>query len=261
MNNESVSTHPSRCHLGYLIAIRPLLFLIFQVLLFGLPWIGAQAQARMYWPIPVILTNVVCIFLMVWLARISGSNIKKLYLAPFEDDLGMKWINRWRPAQKTAGWINYFLVFVLLFAGLGFLALSATTWISSLIGDIALLPDVSFPYWGGLLIVVILPLSQIAAEIPWYNGLFFPLLEQSARTPSIRNIHSTVFAFAVVTLVFSLQHAFMPFIPVCGFWIRCIMWLPVTLVIALVVRLFPRLMPLLVLSHGLMALTVASRFL
>ena len=101
---------------------------------------------------------------------------------------------------------------------------------------------------------ILFPLVQGLVEIPTYMLYARPRLEAQWLRPWL--------AVALASFFLSAQHVFAPFIPDAHFiTYRTVMFLPFALLIGLVMRARPRLMPYMAVIHVLMDLSIAVMFL
>ena len=227
-----------------MLVIRSLLFLAFQAfiallfLLLGSP--TAWNESAAWWPFVVISTDLVCLALLIHFYRQEGKRFWDIFRIErkfFKSDL-------------------LFLLGFLVVAGpLGYLpnVLSAR-W---LFGDPQIALDLlvrPLPVWAAVASFTLFPLLQGLVEIPTYMLYALPRLEAQGVRPRL--------AVALASFFLSAQHVFAPFIPDERFiTYRFVMFLPFAILIALVMRWRPRLMPYMVVIHMLMDMSVAVMFL
>ena len=147
------------------------------------------------------------------------------------------------------------LGFMLIAGPLGYLPnISSAQW---LFGDPQIALDMlvrPLPAWAAIASFAFFPLLQGLVEIPTYMLYALPRIEAQGVRPWL--------AVALVSFFLSAQHMFAPFIPDARFIIyRLVMFLPFAILIALVMRARPRLMPYIAVIHMLMDLSVAVMFL
>jgi len=227
-----------------MLIIRCVLFLAFQsmialtFLLNGSP--AAWSNSAAWWPLSVILTNLVCLALLIRLYQQEGQRF-------------------WNIFQIERQFIKQDLLFLLGFlviAGpLGYLPniLSARL----LFGDPQIALDLlvrPLPAWAAIASFALFPLLQGLVEIPTYMLYVLPRLED-------RGMRSWV-VLSLVSFFLSAQHMFAPFIPDARFiTYRLVMFLPFAILVVLVMRARPRLMPYIAVIHVLMDMSVAVMFL
>jgi hypothetical protein len=227
-----------------MLVIRSLLFLAFQALIAQFFWITCfpdfwNASAA-WWPFTVILTDLVCLVLLI----------------RFYQQEGLRFWDIFRIEQQFIKADVFFLLGFLLVAGpLGYLPnILSARW---LFGDqqIALnLLVQPLPLWAAITSFALFPLLQGLVEIPTYMLYAQPRLERQGLHPWM--------AVALSSFFLSAQHIFAPFIPDARFiTYRMVMFLPFAVLIAVVMRARPRLMPFIAVIHVLMDMSVAVMFL
>lgn len=222
--------------LGVLVS-RLVLFAIFQAVIAGLYTVGGQNAAwqasTAWWPVTVVLTNAVVILVLVYLYRREGAS----WLAPLHFE------------RATVGRD----LLLLLASGVVIGPLSMLP--ASLLGgwlfggvehayELFILP---LPVWAAVLSLVLFPLTIALAELPAYFGYVLPRL--AAYTGSRWS------AWLVCSLVLAAQHMTMPLVFDLRFMLwRFLMFLPFALLVGLMLSWRPRLLPYLVIFHGLLDL-------
>jgi hypothetical protein len=227
-----------------MLVIRSLLFLAFQglialvYLLIGS--LNAWNTSVAWWPVAVILTNLVCLALLIHLYRAEGKQFRDVFRIE-------------RPFLKQD--LRFMLGFLLIAAPLGFLPnILSAGW---LFGDPQAALDLlvrPLPLTAVILTIACFPLLQGLVEIPTYMLYALPRLEARGVRPWA--------AVLLASLFLSAQHMFAPFIPDGRFILyRLVMFLPFALLVAVVIRQRPRLMPYLAIVHILMDMSIAIMFL
>jgi hypothetical protein len=239
MNNILNSERP-----WLMLVIRSLLFLAFQTLialiflLMGSP--NAWNASAAWWPMVIILTNLVCLALLIALYRGEGKRFWDVFRIE-------------RPFLKQD--LLFLLGFLVIAGPLGYLPnqLSAQ-W---LFGDPQVALDLlvrPLPAWAAIITFAFFPLLQGVVEIPTYMLYALPRLEGQGVRPWL--------AVSLASFFLSAQHMFAPFLPDVRFiTYRLVMFLPFAILIALVIRARPRLMPYIAVIHVLMDLSLAVMFL
>jgi len=231
-------------HPWLMLVIRSLLFLAFQVLialvlLFGGTSDSWNASAG-WWPFAIIFTDLACLGLLIRFYRREGKHF-------------------WEVFQIERQFVKQDLLFVLGFlviAGpLGYLPnILSAQW---LFGDPQVALDLlvrPLPAWAAIFSFALFPILQGLVEIPTYMLYAMPRLESQGVRPWL--------AVALASFFLSAQHIFAPFLPNGRFIIyRLVMFLPFAILIGLVMRIRPRLMPYIAVIHALMDLSVAVMFL
>lgn len=218
-----------------MLVARTLLFLFFQAVVAGLYWLGrapaAWEASAAWWPVTATLTNLAVIGLLVRLYRAEGRRYREIFR-----------LNRQTLLSDLLALAGVLVI------GLPLAALPNTLLATWLWGDpqapLALLLH-PLPRWAALLSLLIFPLSIALAELPAYFAYAMPRLE--AQTGS------KVLAVGLSSLALAAQHGALPFLPDGRFLIwRLLMFVPFALVVGLALHWRPRLLPYLVVIHGLM---------
>ena len=227
-----------------MLPIRSVFFLAFQAsiaLIFvsvgsSDPWTSSAA----WWPIAVILTDLVCLVLLVYL---------------FTQEKKRFW-DIFRIERQFIKKDLLFLIGFLAIAGpLGYIPnILSARW---LFGDPQIALDLlvqPLPVWAAISSFVLFPPLQGLVEIPVYVIYSLQRLEVQGVKPWV--------AISLTSFFLSAQHIFVPFIPNMRFIIyRLIMFLPFAILITVVMRWRPRLMPYMVIIHILMDISIAVMFL
>jgi hypothetical protein len=227
-----------------MLIIRSILFLAFQtvialVFLFGGKSDSWNASAG-WWPFAIIFTDLACLGLLIRFYRQEGNCFWNIF----------------RIERKFVKQDLLFMFGFLMIAGpLGYLPnIWSAQW---LFGDPQVALDLlvrPLPVWAAITSVALFPLLQGLVEIPTYMLYAMPRLEAQGIRPWL--------AVALSSLFLSFQHVFAPFLPDGRFiTYRLIMFLPFAILIAVVMRTRPRLMPYMAVIHVLMDLSVAVMFL
>ena len=223
---------------------RSLLFLAFQTLITlvfvitGSP--AAWNDSAAWWPMAVVLTNLVCLTLLISFYRKEGKR--------FWDVFRIK-------RQFIKQDLLFLLGFLVVAGPIGYLPnILSAQW---LFGDPQVALDLlvrPLPAWAAITSFIFFPLLQGLVEIPTYMLYSLPRLEAQGVRPWL--------AVSLASFFLSVQHMFAPFIPDTRFLTyRLVMFLPFAVLIALVMRWRPRLMPYMAVIHVLMDLSVAVMFL
>ncbi len=227
-----------------MLVIRSLLFLAFQAVIALIFLSGdsptAWSNSAAWWPMAVILTNLVCLALLVRYYREEGERFWEVFR-----------IKRQFVKQD----VRFLLGFLLIAGPLGFLPnIISARW---LFGDPQTALDMlvrPLPAWAAIVSFALFPLLQGLVEIPTYMLYAMTRLEGQGMRPWL--------VVALASFFLSAQHMFAPFIPDVRFiTYRLVMFLPFAVLIALVMRTRPRLMPYMAVIHVLMDLSVAVIFL
>ena len=227
-----------------MLVIRSLLFFVIQTMIgllflknsFSSLWDDSAA----WWPIIIILTNLINLVLLVIFYRQEG----KRYWDVFKVD-----------RQHLKKDLLLILGFLVLLGPVGFLPnILSARW---LFGDPQIALDLlvrPLPVWATILSFLAFPLLQGMVEIPTYMLYVMPRLENQGVRPWL--------AVALTGFFLSAQHVFIPFIPELRFiTYRLVMFLPFAVLIAIVMRWRPRLMPYIGIIHALMNVSIGVMFL
>lgn len=227
-----------------MLVIRLLLFFVFQTIIglifftHNLPDLWDNSSA--WWPIIIILTDLICLVLLVNFYRHEG----KRYWDVFRID-----------RQHLKKDLLLMLGFLVILGPVGFLPnILSARW---LFGDSQVALDLlvrPLPVWAAILSFLAFPLLQGLVEIPTYMLYVMPRLEKQGIRPWL--------AVALTGFFLSAQHVFIPFIPEWRFFTyRLVMFLPFAFLIAIIMRWRPRLMPYFGIVHVLMNMSLAVMFL
>lgn len=222
---------------------RTVLFAIVQALiavLFLLSGVtDAWHESERWWIFSVASANFISIILLVWLFKREGKRYLELFR--FERKTLWKDIALVIGAFILAGPIAFFPMNVLGNLILG----SYNNAIAMLFRPL--------PVWA-LIAGLLFPITIAFAELPTYFGYVMPRLEQK--------LGSGWLAWGIASFFLGIQHATLPLIFDWNFilW-RALMYLPFAFYIGLVLKFRPRLMPYLVIGHGLIDLMTLSVYL
>jgi hypothetical protein len=150
--------------------------------------------------------------------------------------------------------LRYALITVVVFACLGLPAIL----FSESFGNLGKIDLTMLPNAAKYLMIALLPVTQFFAEIPWYYGYSLPKMEKSVTAKTKKPVLSAILSVFIVAAAFALQHAFMPF----AFDLRFIVMngiamFPLVLLIGFTIRIFPKLTPVILVLHFLMAVNVS----
>jgi hypothetical protein len=224
-----------------MVSRRLVLFAVFQAAIAGVfalqgvaqPWHASTA----WWPITATLTNLTCLFLLDRLMRLEGLRLRDIYYS----------FDRRYIRQD-------------IFVTLGFTVLTAPFVMlpsillgTILYGDANLTFEMMFrplPLWASWIALILFPLTIAFAELPTYFAYAIPRLAVlSGRT---------WFGLLVAVFMLSFQHATMPLI--FDWWFilwQLLMFLGFALLIGLFLNWRPRLLPYLMIIHGLLDFATA----
>ena len=196
---------------------------------------AAWEASAAWWTVTATLTNLVCIYLLVKLFKMEGLRYRDLFRFQRETvKTDLLWVLGLLILSIPAATLpNYF----------------AAQW---LFGDSQAVVPLFFralPLWAILPTLVLFPLTIALAEIPTYFGYVMPRLEKQV---------GTWLAVLLSALALAAQHVTLPLVFDVRFilW-RLLMFIPFALLLAIALRWRPRLMPYMVIVHGLLDLSAA----
>ncbi len=191
---------------------------------------AAWAESAAWWPVGVIVVNLVNIALLVRLFRQEGDSYKRLLTFP----------------KKTLGRdLLTALAFTVLSGPISLLPI--TLFGNMIFGDAAVASGMMFkplPVWAAWLSLIAFPVTIALAELPNYFGYVMPRLERlTGKMP---------LAVLVSGLVLAAQHMTMPLIFDLRFMLwRLLAFLAFAIAMAVLLRWRPRLFPFMLIVHGL----------
>jgi hypothetical protein len=238
---RSISMRPSTPWL--MLFVRLLLFAFVQALMaLVFLWAGAPdpwSESARWWIFSAILANAVTVLLLVRSFRAEGKSY--LDLVRFE---------------RSTVWKDLALAIIvfLLAAPVGVIPGNA---LGSLLFGTSDVPAAMMfrplPPWA-VLVGLLFPVTIALAELPTYFGYAMPRLE--------RQFGSGWLAWGMASLGLSLQHMTLPLILDWRFLLwRGLMFLPFALYIGFILKLRPRLLPYLMVSHFLIDLLALGTYL
>jgi hypothetical protein len=222
---------------------RTILFALIQAL-FAIGYLiagslSAWHESERWWILCVAGANVISILLLNWLFKREGGRFLDLFRftrETFWKDLGLVLM-----AFVIAGPIAYLPMNVLGDLILGSAARSTEFLFRPL------------PGWA-LVAGLLFPLTITLAELPTYFGYVMPRLSEK--------LGSGWLAWAIASFFLGLQHAALPLIFDGPYLLwRALMYMPFAFYIGLVIKLYPRLLPFLVIGHGLIDFMTLSVYL
>lgn len=227
-----------------MLLIRSLLFLAFQALTALILLIIGSSDAwnasAAWWPFAIILSNLVCLALLIHFYRQEGKRFWDVFRVE---------------RQSIKKDLLFLLGFLVVAGPLGYFPNIISARV--LFGDPQVALDLlvrPLPAWAAIISFSLFPLLQGLVEIPTYMLYALPRLEAQGLRPWI--------AIALASFFLSAQHMFAPLWPDGRFIIyRFVMFLPFAVFIALIMRARPRLMPYMAVIHALMDMSVAFMFL
>jgi len=199
----------------------------------------AWSESARWWVFSAIVTNLVSTFLLVWALRTEG----RRYL----DFLRFERKTFWTDLALAAG------VFILA-APIGLIPGNLVAQMLFGASDVPVVMMFrALPLWA-ILVGLLFPVTIAFAELPTYFGYAMPRLE--------RQLGHGWLAWALAALFLSLQHMTLPLILDGRFIVwRAVMFLPFALYLGWVLKVRPRLLPYLIVSHFLIDLLALGTYL
>lgn len=219
---------------------RLILFAIYQALLALIfAWSGrpdAWEDSTAWWPLTVVLANLTSVLLLDRMARSEGLRLTDLY-----------------KGERGSFWRDL-LIALGLFILCGPIAWLPNMGVATLLyGDPNGPLDTMFrvlPVWAAYTSLVLFPLTIPFSELPTYMGYCLPRIEALTGKRWL--------AVTLAGLALAAQHMALPLVFDSRFLAyRMFMFLPFALYIALIVRWRPRLLPYLMVGHGLIDMMTA----
>jgi membrane protease YdiL (CAAX protease family) len=231
---KTINTNTASISPWLLLPMRLILFALFQGLIaliapgsFSESW----ATSIVWWPVGIVLANLVTIIVM-----------RKLFAAE-----GMSYCNLFRieRSQFRSDWLP--LLGILLFMAI-LAVVPNMLFAQILFENPEAVPELfikTLPFGAASILLIAFPVTIALAEMPLYFGYIMPRLERSTKKAWL--------AIVLVAFFAAAQHMTMPLIFDWHFIIwRLIMFIPFVLFLAIVIRWRPRLLPYIVITHGLL---------
>lgn len=195
------------------------------------PWTASVA----WWPVTATLANLVSLGLLRWLLTLEGQSYRSLL--------------RFERASVRRD----VLISLGLLAVGGVLAMAPNLGLAALLWGDPEAPLATFvqplPLWGALVALVGFPLTVALSELPTYYAYARPRLEAAGAAPWL--------ALGAAALLHGLQHAALPLVFDGPFLVwRALMFLPFALFVGAALRWRRRLLPYLMIAHGLLDASV-----
>ena len=197
---------------------------------------NAWESSTNWWPLVVFLANMVCLFLLVKFYKAEGDNFWNIF----------------RFQKDTVGKDLLALLGFLIVAGpIGFLPNILLG--NLLFGNVSVATELflrPLPMWAVIASIVLFPVTQGMVEIPTYMMYVMPRIEKGGSPRWV--------AILLPTLFLAAQHIAIP-LAFNGRFIlwRFLMFLPFALLVALVIKWRPRLLPYIAIIHVLMDISTA----
>jgi len=198
----------------------------------------AWSESARWWVFSAIVTNIVSILLLIRLFRAEGK--RYLNILHFE--------------RKTF-WTDLALAIGVSLLGALFAIIPSNALAQMMFGSSNTPMAMMFrtlPGWA-ILVGFLFPVTIAFAELPTYFGYAMPRLEQK--------LSNGWLAWALASLFLSLQHMTLPLILDWRFIVwRALQFLPLVLYMGWVLKVRPRLLPYLAVTHFLVDLSALSRY-
>ncbi|WP_353987432.1 hypothetical protein [Ruicaihuangia caeni] len=223
-----------------MLLLRTVLFALFQAIIAGALALGGAddplAASAAWWPLAASAANLVNLGVLARLARLEGCALRSIYV------------------PQRATWKRDVLT------ALGAVVIAAPVSMAPNLGLATLLfgdPQVALdmfvqplPLWAAIASVVLFPITIALTELPTYYWYVQPRLTALAGSAWVGVIAAAFFH--------AVQHAALPFIldPSFLLW-RALMFLPFALLVALVIRWRPSVLPYLLVVHFAIDMPVA----
>jgi len=223
-----------------MVVVRLVGFVTFQAAIAGVyAWTGTGAgwsASVAWWPVTATLTNLLCIALLRSLLHREGRRYRDF----------------WR-FERTTSRSDVLVVLGLLVVSAPLVLLPNLGLAQWLFADPlapAALFFVALPRWAALVSLVAFPITVAMAELPTYFGYAMPRLAARWGRPTL--------AVVVAAFFLGAQHVGLPlrFDGAFILW-RLLMFMPFAFLLAVALHIRPRLLPYLMVAHGLLDLQAA----
>ncbi len=223
-----------------MLPIRLILFAGLQALLALVFFLVGKSNAwdlsTNWWPLVVFLANMICLFLLVRFYKAEGDNFWNIFKFQ-RDSVGKD--------------LLALLGFLIVAGPIGFLPNILLG--NLLFGNVSIATEMflrPLPMWAVIASILLFPITQGLVEIPTYMMFVMPRIEKSGSPRWL--------AILLPTLFLAAQHIAIPLVFNGRFilW-RFLMFLPFALLIALVIKWRPRLLPYIAIIHVLMDISTA----
>lgn len=218
-----------------MLPIRLILFAGLQALLALVFFLVGKSNAwdasTNWWPVIVFIANMICLILLVRFYKAEGDRFWNIFI--FHKD-------------TIAKDLLVLLGFLIVAGPIGFLP---NIWLGNLLfGNVSIATELflrPLPMWAVITSILLFPLSQGMVEIPTYMMYVMPRIEKGGLPRWA--------AILLPTLFLAAQHIAIPLVFNGRFilW-RFLMFLPFALLVALVIKWRPRMLPYIAIIHVLM---------
>lgn len=221
-----------------MLIVRTVIFAVIQGAVAGIFYLRdipfAWDNSAAWWPITASLGSLATIALLIGLYRSEGSSYWALF----------------RFQRQTFG-VDLLTSLAILVVTVPVAMLPNILLAKGLFGDQQIALDMliqPLPLWAVILSLTLFPISIALSELPNYFAYVLPRLEARIKTPWL--------AVGLTSFWLAAQHVSLPLLPDIRFIIwRLAMFLPFALMLAVILRWRIRLLPYVVIIHGLMDLS------
>ena len=209
--------------------------LAFSLYIFGKsePWESAAS----WWPFVVTITNLIGLFLLIQIFRMEGKSYWRIF------HIDRKNLRR-----------DIWTIFGILVVASPISYLPNIYLANFLFGDIQTALDLFFrplPFWAVLVGMIVFPVTQGLVEIPTYFSYIMPQFEKKG--------YPVWLSLGLPALFLGVQHIAVPLLFNIDFiTYRALMFLPFALLVGIIMRWRPRLLPYLAIIHVLMDVSSAA---
>lgn len=218
-------------------ALRTFLFIVAGLLLLALPSFRDKnlVDASMWWPLLCIAVNVITILFLFLLVRYEGKSFRTLF-------------NHHPDKKKTLKEIFTAIPLMLI---LGISGLVGFSWL--VYGYMPVTNTQALPVWAAIVVVILLPVTIVFSEIPFYLGYCAPRIKNKTKNEVLSIVYPLFF--------YALQHSFMPLLfDFKHVLSRFLMFIPLLIMIGIWYFRKKDLVPLMA-GHGLLDVFTAIQLL
>lgn len=218
-------------------AIRTLLFIVIAILLYSMPYFrgGKLSDVSIWWPLYSIVVNIITIEFFVYLTKMEGKRFWTLLNLNFNKMQNLKAVSIAAP--------------IMLFLGIS--GMISISWL--IYGYMPLTNTQPLPVWAALIVVILLPVTFVFSEIPFYLGYCAPRIKKITK--------NEVFSIVYPLFFYAIQHSFMPLLfDFKHILSRFLMFFPLLIFIGIWYSRKKDLVPLMA-GHGLLDLFAGIQFL
>ncbi len=197
------------------------------------PWESAAS----WWPFVVTVTNLIGLFLLIQIFRMEGKSYWRIF------NIDRKNLRR-----------DIWTVLGILVIASPISYLPNIFLANLLFGDIQIALDLFFrplPFWAVFVGIIVFPVTQGLVEISTYFSYIMPHFEKKG--------YPVWLSLGLPALFLGVQHIAVPFLFNIDFIIyRALMFLPFAILVGIIMRWRPRLLPYLAIIHVLMDVSSAA---